>query len=90
MLSPTSAGIKNENIKSRWFKVWNKTTISKPYTLHTSVSLELGDLFINKFYSSQHQSEALQVWLLVKGSESTSFMWRQVRDSFHLVFSNSS
>ena len=54
--------------------------------LHTSVQLELGDLFINKFYSERHQAQALQVWLLVKGSNSNSLMWEQVRDWFRLAF----
>jgi hypothetical protein len=80
MLPRSSAGIKNEKIKTCWFTVWNKTGISKPYALHTSVKLELGDLFINQFYSEQHQTQALQVWLLVKGSNSNNFMWKQVRD----------
>lgn len=79
----TLAGIKNEKIKTCWFTVWNKTSISKPYVLHTSVKLELGDLFINKFYSQQHETQVLQVWLLVKGSNSNNLMWRQVRDWFN-------
>lgn len=79
MLPRSSVCIKNEKtIKTCWFTVWNKTSISKPYTLHTNVQLELGDLFINRFYSEQHQTQALQVWLLVKRSDSNNFMWRQV------------
>jgi hypothetical protein len=90
MLPRSSAGIKNEKFKTCWFTVWNKTSIRRPYTLHTSVQLELGDLFINQFYSEQHQTQALQVWLLVKGSDSNNLTWKQVRDWFHLVFFNSS
>ncbi|KAF8487860.1 hypothetical protein F5888DRAFT_1639673 [Russula emetica] len=77
-LPHSSAGIKNEKIKTRWFTVWNKTSIRKLYMLHTSVQLELGDLFINQFYSQQYQSQALQVWLLVKESDSNNLIWRQV------------
>lgn len=85
MLQRSSAVMRNEKIKTCWFTVWNKTSIRKPYTLHTSVQLELGDLFINQFYSEQHQTQALQVWLLVKGGDSNNSMWRQVRDRFHLA-----
>jgi hypothetical protein len=80
MLPRSTSAIKNEKIKTCWFTIWSKTSIRKPYTLHTSVPLELGDLFINKFYSEQHQDQALQVWLLVKESGSNDFMWKQVRD----------
>ena len=85
-LSRSSAGIKNENVKTCWFTVWNKRSIEKPYMLHTSVHMELGDIFINKFYSEQHKAQALQVWVLVKGTGSNNFMWRQVRNWFYLIF----
>lgn len=85
MLPRSSVGIKNEKIKTCWFAVWNKTSISKPYTLHSSVQLELGDLFINQFYSEQHGTQAIQVWILVKGDKSNNFMWRQVGDQLHLA-----
>jgi hypothetical protein len=57
---------------------WNERAISKPPVLHTTVPLELGDLYINQFYSTHHQARVLQVWLLV--TESGNDTWKQVRD----------
>jgi hypothetical protein len=90
MLRRSSAIIKNEKIKTQWFTVWNDASILKPYTLHTDVHLELGDLFINQFYSKKHKEQALQVWLLMKGNNSDSnlnnFVWKQVRDWIYITF----
>lgn len=62
--------------------VLNKKAIAKPPLLHTSVKLELGDLFINRFYSKERSAHVLQVWLLELGkrSEQKVVKWRQVRD----------
>jgi hypothetical protein len=80
--------IKKEKIKTCWYSFWNKTAISKPVVLHTSVHLELGDLFINQFYSEKHQTQVIQVWVLVKGNGS-AYAWKQVRNWVHLRFFDS-
>ncbi|KAI9464150.1 hypothetical protein BJY52DRAFT_1184536 [Lactarius psammicola] len=72
-------GIKKEAIKTCWFMVWNERAISRPPVLHTTVQLELGDLFINQFYSAQHGAQVLQVWLLVPKGGTTGYKWRQVK-----------
>ncbi|KAH9054678.1 hypothetical protein EDB87DRAFT_1580355 [Lactarius vividus] len=54
-------GIKKEAIKTCWFMVWNEQAISRPPVLHSMVQLELGDLFINQFYSARHSAQVLQV-----------------------------
>jgi len=76
-LPRSSAGIKKEKIKTSWIMVWNKAAIDKPPVLHTDVPLELGDVFINQFYSTRHQSQVIQVWLLVMG-RSSNYTWKQV------------
>jgi len=58
----------------------NESAISKPPVLRMSVQLELGDLFINQFYSEKHKTQVLQVWLLVEKIGSNGYTWRQVRD----------
>lgn len=81
MIPRSSAGIKKEKVKTWWFLQWNKKAIVKPPILHMSVQLELGDLFINQFYSQQHSAQVLQIWLLVADdSSSHSYRWKQVRD----------
>jgi hypothetical protein len=82
MISWTSAIIKRENIKAWWFMVLNKKAITKLLLLHTSVQLELGDLFINRFYLKEHSVHVLQVWLLEleKCSKQKVVKWRQVQD----------
>jgi hypothetical protein len=83
MIPRSSAGIKKEKIKTCWFLQWNKKAIIIPPILHTSVELELGDLFINQFYARQHRSQVLQVWLLVAHGSSENrrrYRWKQVRD----------
>jgi len=75
------AVIKKEKIKTCWFLQWNRKAVIKPPILHTSVKLELGDLFINQFYAEQYDAQVLQVWLLVAdGSNSNVHSWKQVRD----------
>jgi len=59
--------------------VWNEQAISRPPVLHMTVQLELGDLFINQFYSAQHGAQVLQVWLLAPKGDSTGYKWQQVR-----------
>ena len=90
MISRTSAIIKKESIKTWWFIVLNKKAIAKPPVLHTSVKLELGDLFINRFYSKERSAHVLQVWLLEpeKHSKQKVVKWRQVRDFLCLVMPN--
>ena len=58
----------------------NESAISKPPVLRMGVQLELGDLFINQFYSEKHKTQVLQVWLLVEKIGSNGYTWRQVRD----------
>lgn len=72
-------GIKKEEVKTCWFMVWNGKAISRPPVLHTTVQLELGDLFINQFHSAQYGAQVLQVWLLVPEGGSTGYKWQQVR-----------
>jgi hypothetical protein len=43
------------------------------------VHLDLGDLFINQFYSEKHQTQVIQVWVLVKGNGS-AYAWKQVQN----------
>ncbi|KAH9017422.1 hypothetical protein EDB85DRAFT_1897653 [Lactarius pseudohatsudake] len=43
--------------------------------------LELGDLFINQFYSARHGAQVLQVWLLVPKDGSKEYIWQQVREN---------
>lgn len=80
-IARSSGGIKKEKTKTYWFLQWNKAAISKPPTLHTSVQLELGDIFINQFYVRQRETQ-VQVWLLVAegSSENHSYRWKQVQD----------
>jgi hypothetical protein len=59
--------------------VWNKDPINKPPVLHTDVPLELGDVFINQFHSKQHQSQVIQIWVLVMG-RLNNYTWKQVRN----------
>ena len=80
MIAHSSAGIKNEKTKTCWFFIWNESAISKPHTLHPSVTLELGDLFINQFHSEKHKKQALQIWVLVKVDGSSDLSWKQVQD----------
>jgi hypothetical protein len=82
MLPRSSAVIKKEKIKTWWFLQWKGKAIIRPPILHTSVQLELGDLFINQYYSRQHDAQVLQVWLLVTddSSKSQSQKWKQVRE----------
>jgi hypothetical protein len=61
--------------------------ISKPPALHTDVQTELGDLFMNQFYSEKHQAQVIQVWLLVKESGSNRYTWKQVRDCVYFTSS---
>jgi len=91
MIPWSLACIKKEKIKTCWFTLWSKRAITKPPVLHTSVQLELGDLFINQFHSTEHGAHVLQVWLLVMESKSKKNpIWKQVRDSLHgLVTPNS-
>lgn len=91
MLPRSSAVIKKERIKTCWFLLWNRKAIIKPPILHASVQLELGDLFINQFYSRQRDAQVLQVWLLVADDTSKieSHRWKQVRDEFILDFPSS-
>ncbi|KAH8976922.1 hypothetical protein EDB86DRAFT_3093780 [Lactarius hatsudake] len=74
-------GIKKEAIKTCWFMVWNEQAISRPPVLHLTVQLELGDLFINQFYSARHGAQVLQVWLLVPKDSSKEYIWQQVREN---------
>ncbi|KAH9160275.1 hypothetical protein EDB89DRAFT_2082098 [Lactarius sanguifluus] len=74
-------GIKKEAIKTCWFMVWNEQAISRPPVLHLTIQLELGDLFINQFYSARHGAQVLQVWLLVPKDSSTEYQWQQVREN---------
>lgn len=80
MISRSSASIKKEKIKTCWFMLSNESAISKPPVLRMGVQLELGDLFINQFYSEKHKTQVLQVWLLVEKIGSNGYTWRQVRD----------
>jgi len=64
----------------------NESAISKPPVLRMDVQLELGDLFINQFYSEKHNAQVLQVWLLVEKNGSNGFMWKQVRALVPLYF----
>ncbi len=91
MIPWSLACIKKEKIKTCWFMLWSKRAITKPPILHTSVQLELGDLFINQFHSTEHRAHVLQVWLLVTESKSKKNpIWKQVWDSLHgLVTPNS-
>ena len=91
MIPWSLACIKKEKIKTCWFMLWSKRAITKPPILHTSVQLELGDLFINQFHSMEHRAHVLQVWLLVTESKSKKNpIWKQVWDSLHgLVTPNS-
>jgi hypothetical protein len=70
--------IKRETIKMWWFMVLNKKAIAELPVLHMSVKLELGDLFINRFYSKGHHVHVLQVWLLEpeKHSKQKVVKWR--------------
>jgi hypothetical protein len=54
--------------------------------LHTDVELEIGDLFINRFYSKMHKEQVIQVWLFVKERSLNKYMWKQVPDYVHLAF----
>ena len=85
MIPRSSTVIKKEKTKTYWFTVHNKKAISRPPVLHTSVQLELGDLFINQFYSKEHSARVLQVWLIEmeNGKKKNNFTWKQVRDFFH-------
>jgi hypothetical protein len=78
VIARSSAGIKNEKTKTCWFFVWNEAALSKPDILHPSVTLELGDIFINQFHSEKHKKQALQVWVLMKVDGSDDFFWKQV------------
>ncbi|KAI0285544.1 hypothetical protein BC826DRAFT_972996 [Russula brevipes] len=75
MIPRSSTGIKKEKTKTCWFMVWSERAISKPPVLHTSIPLELGDLYINQFYSTHHHAQVLQVWLLV--TDSGKDTWKQ-------------
>ena len=79
MIPRVSAGIKKETIKTCWFMLWSKKAIVKPPVLHTSVQVELGDLFINQFYSREHSSQVLQIWLITESRSKGHFIWKQVR-----------
>jgi len=79
MVLRSSAGIKKEKIKTCWFMAWNERAISKPPVLHTAVPLELGDLYINQFYSTHHHAQVLQVWLLV--TDGGNDTWKQISES---------
>ncbi|KAF8261410.1 hypothetical protein EI94DRAFT_1810325 [Lactarius quietus] len=79
MIPQSLAGIKKEKIKTCWFMVCNKKAIAKLPILHTSVQLELGDIFINQIYSKEHSAQVLQVWLLVMESRKKR-KWKQVQD----------
>ncbi|KAI0281520.1 hypothetical protein BC826DRAFT_1111337 [Russula brevipes] len=79
MIPRSSATIKKEKIKTYWFMAWNERAISKPPVLHTDVPLELGDLYINQFYSTHHRAQVLQVWLLVTDGGNNT--WKQIGES---------
>jgi hypothetical protein len=85
----SSAGIKKEKIRTWWFLQSFRKAITMPPILHTSVQLELGDLFINQFHSREHGALVLQVWLLVAdgSSRNHSYRWKQVRDKVYLTLS---
>jgi len=63
-----------------WFMLSNEIAISQPPVLCSNVQLELGDLFINQFFSDKHKVEVLQVWLLVEKIGPTGYAWKQVWD----------
>jgi hypothetical protein len=46
--------------------------------LHTTMNLEVGDLFINKYFSTSYQKDVLQVWLLKPAAEGEGLQWFQV------------
>ena len=62
----------------------NEGAVKKPPVLHTTVDLQLGDLFINKYHSTSYNDDVLQVWLLKTTSECESLQWIQV----HCVCAN--
>ena len=62
-------------IPTRWYIVLGSAAIKKPPILHSTIDLELGDLFLNKYLSSSHGRDVLQVWLLKLEGE---YYWHQV------------
>lgn len=62
-------------IPTHWYIVLGSAAIEKPPILHSTIDLELGDLFLNKYLSSSHRRDVLQVWLLKLEGE---YYWHQV------------
>jgi hypothetical protein len=73
-------GIKHMDIATRWYIVYNSVAIKQPPILHSSTQLKVGDIFLNKYFSASHESDVLQVWLLLASNEQGHY-WSQVRVS---------
>ncbi|KAH9021470.1 hypothetical protein EDB85DRAFT_2000688 [Lactarius pseudohatsudake] len=68
--------IKRTGVSTRWYIVLNSGAIQEPPLLHSTIDLELGDLFLNKYLSASHGKDVLQVWLLLSGEG--GYYWSQV------------
>ena len=54
-------GIRRMGIATRWFSITNATAIKQPPILHSSMALEVGDIFLNKYVSALCEGDVLQV-----------------------------
>ena len=70
-------GIKRKGIATRWYSIDNTSAIKQPPILHSSTALEVGDIFLNKYFSASCEGDVLQVWLLLAGKED-GYCWTQV------------
>lgn len=82
MLPLQSVAIKRTRISTRWYTILSLNAIQKPPMLHTTIDLEVGDLFINKYVSTSYKKDVLQVWLLLPAIEGEGLQWNQVRYLF--------
>jgi len=64
-------------IATCWYSICNTTAIKHPLVLHLSTALEVGDSFLNKYVSTSHEGDVLQVWLLQESKEK-GYCWTQV------------
>jgi hypothetical protein len=70
--------IKRTGVSTRWYITLNQGAIEGPPMLHTTTRAEVGDLFINKYFSTSNKKDVLQVWLLLPAAEGEGFQWNQV------------
>jgi hypothetical protein len=66
-------------IATCWYSIYSTTAIKQPPILHSSMELQVGDIFLNKYLSASRKGDVLQLWLLLeRESKEEGYYWSQV------------